>query len=104
RCASHRAFTIQIAALDCHVILRPPSPSLFFFHDTATTEFYTLSLHDALPISVVDRRDRATVIFLDAAARQHPGAARAGQALAHEIGRAHVLTPVTWPSRMPSSA
>src|SRR6478736_10508121 len=24
----------------------------FFFNDTATTEFYTLSLHDALPISV----------------------------------------------------
>src|SRR5438067_13936419 len=30
-------------------------PSLvfsFFFNDTATTEIYTLSLHDALPISV----------------------------------------------------
>src|SRR5690242_21898879 len=24
--------------------------SLFFFYDTATTEVYTLSLHDALPI------------------------------------------------------
>src|SRR2546422_605355 len=31
---------------------RPPlSSSLFFFNDTATTEIYTLSLHDALPIS-----------------------------------------------------
>src|SRR5579875_4175693 len=39
----------------------------FFFNDTATTEIYTLSLHDALPISppvrhllpraVADRRD-----------------------------------------------
>src|SRR5947209_9675409 len=29
------------ASLDC----------LFFFNDTATTEIYTLSLHDALPIS-----------------------------------------------------
>src|SRR5690349_22044799 len=28
----------------------PPSSSLFFFNDTATTEIYTLSLHDALPI------------------------------------------------------
>src|SRR5258708_23858952 len=30
----------------------PPSPFLlfFFFNDTATTEIYTLSLHDALPI------------------------------------------------------
>src|SRR2546426_5902321 len=30
-----------------------PAPSLlffFFFNDTATTEIYTLSLHDALPI------------------------------------------------------
>src|SRR5947207_13334050 len=25
----------------------------FFFNDTATTEIYTLSLHDALPISTV---------------------------------------------------
>src|SRR2546422_7480745 len=26
----------------------------FFFNDTATTEIYTLSLHDALPISKLD--------------------------------------------------
>src|SRR5207253_7862623 len=38
-----------------------PSPSstvaqfsVFFFYDTATTEIYTLSLHDALPISLPD--------------------------------------------------
>src|SRR2546430_17481190 len=29
----------------CHVII-----FFFFFNDTATTEIYTLSLHDALPI------------------------------------------------------
>src|SRR2546429_4939992 len=29
------------------------SSPLFFFNDTATTEIYTLSLHDALPISAV---------------------------------------------------
>src|SRR5579862_10016537 len=28
----------------------------FFFNDTATTEIYTLSLHDALPISRATRR------------------------------------------------
>src|SRR3712207_8465575 len=28
---------------------------MFFFNDTATTEIYTLSLHDALPIYGVDR-------------------------------------------------
>src|SRR6266508_1006617 len=33
----------------------------FFFNDTATTEIYTLSLHDALPISVpVSRSDPVT--------------------------------------------
>src|SRR3712207_8629418 len=36
--------------------------AFFFFNDTATTEIYTLSLHDALPISeewtVVDRLAR----------------------------------------------
>src|SRR5207249_11623936 len=31
-----------------HTLLIPVS---FFFNDTATTEIYTLSLHDALPIS-----------------------------------------------------
>src|SRR2546422_7291795 len=31
-------------------MIRPPSSALFFFNDTATTEIYTLSLHDALPI------------------------------------------------------
>src|SRR5256885_10570377 len=31
---------------------------LFFFNDTATTEIYTLSLHDALPIS--PRRPRSS--------------------------------------------
>src|SRR5258707_14084615 len=35
-------------------LYRPPSRILlfFFFNDTATTEIYTLSLHDALPISI----------------------------------------------------
>src|SRR2546427_13075078 len=29
--------------------------TFFFFNDTATTEIYTLSLHDALPISFLSR-------------------------------------------------
>src|SRR3989442_10698867 len=33
----------------------PPRLSFFFFNDTATTEIYTLSLHDALPICMADR-------------------------------------------------
>src|SRR2546422_7757712 len=36
----------------------------FFFNDTATTEIYTLSLHDALPISsrALSARDRARAL------------------------------------------
>src|SRR5258708_39899110 len=42
------------------MIMRPPRSTLFpyptlflfFFNDTATTEIYTLSLHDALPIFI----------------------------------------------------
>src|SRR5436190_21274198 len=30
---------------------RPKLSIIFFFNDTATTEIYTLSLHDALPVS-----------------------------------------------------
>src|SRR3712207_7987754 len=36
----------------------------FFFNDTATTEIYTLSLHDALPISLRHR------VMLDGTARE----------------------------------
>src|SRR3712207_7820190 len=32
----------------------------FFFNDTATTEIYTLSLHDALPISAIARSRSTT--------------------------------------------
>src|SRR3712207_6882436 len=31
--------------------------SFFFFNDTATTEIYTLSLHDALPIFIASNGD-----------------------------------------------
>src|SRR2546430_7439947 len=33
------------------MFLSPATFFFFFFNDTATTEIYTLSLHDALPIS-----------------------------------------------------
>src|SRR3712207_8101612 len=45
----------------------------FFFNDTATTEIYTLSLHDALPISnylVYGMLPTAAVTRLGAAANQ----------------------------------
>ena len=61
----------------------------FFFNDTATAEIYTLSLRDALPISLglIDKCRR----------RVH------GQ-LKREIGRAHVNSSHVEQSRMPSSA
>src|SRR2546426_10899319 len=34
----------------------------FFFNDTATTEIYTLSLHDALPICVSDATASASCV------------------------------------------
>src|SRR5437762_12888242 len=37
--------------------------SFFFFNDTATTEIYTLSLHDALPISeLLERQEDARAV------------------------------------------
>src|SRR2546429_3293081 len=48
------------------------SPNLFFFffNDTATTEIYTLSLHDALPISHGSRGDRKGVRLRNRGVRQ----------------------------------
>src|SRR3712207_7204431 len=37
----------------------------FFFNDTATTEIYTLSLHDALPICAAGLGHRAQRLFDD---------------------------------------
>src|SRR5258707_7326695 len=39
----------------------------FFFNDTATTEIYTLSLHDALPISRRELRELKAVAAVSAA-------------------------------------
>src|SRR3712207_8391527 len=42
----------------------------FFFNDTATTEIYTLSLHDALPISQQEDRQRGPQSRLERAEDQ----------------------------------
>src|SRR5256885_11477847 len=66
-----------------------PLPScffFFFFNDTATTEIYTLSLHDALPIYlVVGQHLEALRPFIQMAL----GAVGVGCA----YGRAHVFQP-----------
>src|SRR5215210_1588164 len=46
----HRRRVVRDAVLAVHVGRAVGLRSVFFFNDTATTEIYTLSLHDALPI------------------------------------------------------
>src|SRR2546426_6790130 len=50
---------------------------LFFFNDTATTEIYTLSLHDALPISCAGNAPRGEHFVLVAGPRPRRGDPRA---------------------------
>src|SRR2546427_6025466 len=52
----------------CHIII----VFFFFFNDTATTEIYTLSLHDALPIYPRPHRGRGSRVG-------HPGLQRVEQ-------------------------
>src|SRR5438309_7083155 len=48
--------------LYAHLVAHVDSVVLFFFfNDTATTEIYTLSLHDALPISGLCEGDAAVI-------------------------------------------
>src|SRR5690349_24780396 len=58
----------------------------FFFNDTATTEIYTLSLHDALPISCADTRPgpRSRPSRARRARRSPRAAARPGRAARSE--------------------
>src|SRR5436853_3179505 len=46
------SFTTRLSYVVCSFLF------FFFFNDTATTEIYTLSLHDALPISSCRRTAR----------------------------------------------
>src|SRR2546428_9122323 len=53
---------------------KPRLSVFFFFNDTATTEIYTLSLHDALPISpVVGAREEGDVVVLESGRAQVGG-------------------------------
>ena len=63
---------------------------VFFFNDTATTEIYTLSLHDALPISyaiAAGQADRAAQSFFS---RQNLDLIGLVEEVQLQIGRAHV--------------
>src|SRR5690349_24545168 len=67
--------------------VRPIACSLFFlfffFNDTATTEIYTLSLHDALPIYGLWARARDRLRHRQARQRLHPGRQRADRSEEH---------------------
>src|SRR5690242_21153843 len=56
--------------------LSTPYFLFFFFNDTATTEIYTLSLHDALPIS----RDQPSVATATDTQRAGPTSVATGRA------------------------
>src|SRR5438552_14829046 len=53
----------------------------FFFHDTATTEIYTLSLHDALPISCPPSSSCSPRASCRAPASRHTSRARSWRAM-----------------------
>src|SRR3989442_12762520 len=72
--------------LDAH----KPVIVLFFFNDTATTEIYTLSLHDALPISL--GRTMSSIGF-----RNHDQMRRAGNVF--RFGERATCTPRRRPCR-----
>src|SRR5438132_12189706 len=50
--------------------------AFFFFNDTATTEIYTLSLHDALPIWTARRRPPRSGLSRPPPRRTMPGRVR----------------------------
>src|SRR3712207_9373210 len=54
-------------------------PPIFFFNETTTTDIYTLSLHDALPIFIVEqlRHDDILLLCSDGLHRQVDAAAMA---------------------------
>src|SRR5258708_27525170 len=69
----------------------PACLSFFFFNDTATTEIYTLSLHDALPISL--RQAGALIVGKTVStefAYFEPGPTRNPHNLAHTPGGSRV--------------
>src|SRR2546421_5492954 len=59
-----------------------PIRGFFFFNDTATTEIYTLSLHDALPISLAGPAPEAPMRARSASSQvRAPRKMRLGQEL-----------------------
>src|SRR6267143_6395958 len=76
----------------------PRTCSFFFFNDTATTEIYTLSLHDALPISFesISRRHQLPAVPRSALHGRLPRRldSKAEFARGHHRGLVHRLRPL----------
>src|SRR3712207_8896829 len=67
--------------------------TIFFFNDTATTEIYTLSLHDALPISTTRRS-----VSRSCAASRSTTSAPAGSSSGSVSGRRSGPSTYPWTS------
>src|SRR5690348_18272896 len=65
----------------------------FFFNDTATTEIYTLSLHDALPISAAILASEAELARRETLARLQDN--RPSQPAARTVDRSRRQTHLT---------
>src|SRR5436305_3688568 len=68
--------------------------TVFFFNDTATTEIYTLSLHDALPICIGGERvvgARLRVLELAREQEKAAGLHLEIRSVGREVGGPHVL-------------
>src|SRR6266436_10290524 len=63
----------------------------FFFNDTATTEIYTLSLHDALPISRSSPAPRRPCSRPCASARSRPLSSRSEEHTSELQSRLHLV-------------
>src|SRR5215469_18471762 len=62
----------------------------FFFNDTATTEIYTLSLHDALPISAIWKPPAAPIARAWSSPADSPGPSPTRDRKSTRLNSSHV--------------
>src|SRR5262245_66644395 len=74
---SSSSFTVYQSYSHCHIFM------FFFFNDTSTTEIYTLSLHDALPICQHRLSLEVARIFNTCGPRMHPDWENGGRSEEH---------------------
>src|SRR6266542_1574405 len=112
RILAHNLSTVMIVPLLPHPTrLLVFIVCIFFFNDTATTEIYTLSLHDALPISPAaaapaggDRPRRRWLVPRPVRRPARPGRARPGEGCARTGWPPTATYPGGRPSRRPNAS